>query len=170
VPHAGPVITAAVGTALVVVLATRVRREGVGALACGLAAGVAMGIAAVLISAALKVLSERGLLPLLTNPSLWAAVVAAVAAQYASQQAFARGSLSLSLPALTVVDPLAAVPAARLLLGERLAPGHAATWLPAAAVAALGVVLLARTGQGCRRPLGRRRPRAPVAAAREIEH
>lgn len=43
----------------------------------------------------------------------------------------------MSLPALTVIDPLAAVPAARLLLHERLEPGHAAVWLPAAAVAAV---------------------------------
>ena len=50
-------------------------------------------------------------------------------------------------PALILLDPLAAVPAARLLLRERLEPGHAAIWLPAAAVAAVGVVLLARTGE-----------------------
>ena len=45
---------------------------------------------------------------------------------------------------LTVADPLAAVPAARWLLDERLEPGHAWVWGTAAVVAAVGVVLLAR--------------------------
>ena len=45
------------------------------------------------------------------------------------------GALAWSLPALILLDPLAAIPAARLLLGEHLEPGHAAIWLPAAVVA-----------------------------------
>jgi len=38
----------------------------------------------------------------------------------------------------------------------------AGVWLPAAALAALGVVLFARTGDGCRRPLGRGPDLAPA--------
>ncbi|SED01282.1 hypothetical protein SAMN04489727_5996 [Amycolatopsis tolypomycina] len=61
------------------------------------------------------------------------------------------------MPALVLADPLAAVPAARLPTGERLEPGHAFVWAPAAAVAVVvGVVLPARTGEGCRRPVFRR--------------
>jgi hypothetical protein len=37
------------------------------------------------------------------------------------------------------------VPVALWLLGERLEPGHAGLWGPAALVAAVGVVLLARS-------------------------
>jgi hypothetical protein len=142
------------GTVLVVVtvvvllalvgLATRTSRSTAGAVTCGAIAGVALGVAAVLTSAALKVLGDRGVVAALTSAPLWAAIVTALAAQYASQQAFSRGALALSLPALTVVDPVAAVPAARLLLGERLVPGHASVWLPAAVIAAAGVALLAR--------------------------
>jgi hypothetical protein len=128
-----------------VTLAGRATEGPRGALAAGLAAGIAMGIAAVLISGALTALGSGGLVHALTGSALWGAVVTAVAAQFASQQAFARGSLSWSLPVLTVADPLAAVPAARILLGERLEPGHAAVWLPAGIVAAVGVVLLARS-------------------------
>jgi len=73
--------------------------------------------------------------------------VVAVVAVLGGQQAYARGSLAWSLPALILLDPLAAVPAARLLLGERLEPGHAGIWLPAAIVAGIGVVILARTGE-----------------------
>lgn len=138
-------VLAAALVALVLVALTRLAREGRrGALGSGLVAGIAMGIAAVLISAALKTLSRDGLLDALTGPALWGAVVVAIGAQIACQQAFSRGSLAWSLPVLTVADPLAAVPAARWLLAERLAPGHVWVWGTAAAVAALGVVLLAR--------------------------
>jgi hypothetical protein len=54
---------------------------------------------------------------------------------------------------------MSVLPAARLLLGERLEPGHAAICLPAAVVAAVGVILLARTGE---RPV-EERPRKPGA-------
>jgi hypothetical protein len=130
-----------------------------GALAAGMTAGVAMGIAAVLISAALNTFSHSGLAAALRSPALWAALVVGIAAEYACQQAFAKGALAWSLPALTVADPLAAVPAARLLLGERLEPGHAAVWVPAAIGAAVGVVLLARS------PKQRHAPGAGTAPA-----
>lgn len=121
-----PAVLVAVVLAVgLVALSAAFHRGAVGALAAGLAAGIAMGIAAVLISAALTTLERQGLAATLTGGPLWGAVVTAVAAQYASQHAFSRGPLSWSLPALTVADPLAAVPAARLLLNERLAPGHA---------------------------------------------
>jgi drug/metabolite transporter (DMT)-like permease len=146
----GPLaVLAAVLLALALVaLAGRAKEGARGALAAGLAAGIAMGIAAVLISGALTALSSGGLLHALSGSALWGAVVTSIAAQFASQQAFARGSLSWSLPVLTVADPLAAVPAARILLGEHLEPGHASVWVPAGIVAAVGVVLLARSRAG----------------------
>jgi hypothetical protein len=107
-------------------------------------AGLSLGVAAVVVSAALDVLQHRGVVAALTTVPTWAALATAAAAQYASQQAFARGNLSVSLPTLTVVDPLVAVPIAGALLGERLAPGHAGVWGPAAALPAAGVVLLGR--------------------------
>jgi hypothetical protein len=152
VPELLPVLAAVLLTLALVALAGRAKEGPRGALAAGLAAGAGMGIAAVLISGALTALASGGLLHALTGAALWGAVVTSLAAQLASQQAFARGSLAWSLPALTVADPLAAVPAARLLLGERLEPGHAGIWVPAGIVAAIGVVLLARSGEGDRRP------------------
>src|SRR5438067_1699865 len=83
----------------------------------------------------------------LAGGAVWGAILVAVVALVGGQQAYARGSLAWSLPALILMDPLAAVPAARWLLGERLEPGHAVVWVPAAIVAAIGVVLLARTGE-----------------------
>lgn len=158
-PHHQPPLFAVIGAVLfglaVVAAAVPVRRPPWGALACGIAAGLTTGLAAVLISSALTKLTRHGLVAALTGPELWGAVVTAIAAQVAAQQAFARGALNWSLPALTVLDPLAAVPIARFLLGERLEPGHAAVWLPAGLIAALGVVLLARSDEACRRPFGR---------------
>jgi drug/metabolite transporter (DMT)-like permease len=150
VPGPLPVLAAVLLALAFVTFAGRATEGPRGALAAGLAAGIAMGIAAVLISAALLTLGSGGPLHALTGSALWGAVVTGIAAQFASQQAFARGSLSWSLPVLTVADPLAAVPAARILLGERLEPGHAAVWVPAGIVAAVGVVLLARSRE--RRP------------------
>ncbi len=151
-------VAAAVVVAVgLVAVSGRFGRGPWGALACGATAGVAAGVAAVLISAAVKTFEERGLVSTLTGTALWAALAVAVVAQLGSQQAYARGALSWSMPALVLLDPLAAVPAARFLTGERLEPGHAFVWVPAAAVAVVGVVLLSRTGEGCRRPVFRRR-------------
>jgi hypothetical protein len=132
---------------LLVAGATLVGHGPHGALACGSAAGIAAGVAAVLISVGVHSLQEDGWARALAGVTIWGAAVVAGVAIVGGQQAYARGSLAWSLPAVILLDPLAAVPAARLLLGERLEPGHAAIWLPAAVVAAVGVVLLARTGQ-----------------------
>jgi drug/metabolite transporter (DMT)-like permease len=146
-PSTVAVVAAVVLSILLVVAATLFGHGAHGALACGGAAGVAAGIAAVLISVGLRSLREEGWVGALAGVAVWGALVVAVVAVLAGQQAYARGSLAWSLPALILLDPLAAVPAARLLLGERLEPGHAAVWLPAALVAAVGVVVLARTGE-----------------------
>jgi drug/metabolite transporter (DMT)-like permease len=156
--HPPPPSTLAVGTAVItsvalVAVATLLGRGAHGALACGGAAGIAAGIAAVLISAGLRSLHERGWVHALAGVAIWGAVVTAVVAILGGQQAYARGSLAWSLPALILLDPLAAVPAARLLLGERLEHGHAVIWLPAALIAAIGVVVLARTGEHAMEPV-----------------
>src|SRR6476661_3829171 len=145
IPGTAAILVAAL-LALVLIAATIWLKQGPGgALAAGLAAGTAMGIAAVLISAALNTFTHHGLGAALRSPALWAALVVALAAEYACQQAYSKGALAWSLPALTVADPLAAVPVALILLGERLEPGHAAVWVPAAIAAAIGVILLARS-------------------------
>jgi hypothetical protein len=133
---------------LALVLAATLLGHGAhGAVACGCAAGIAAGIAAVLISVGVRGLQEDGWAKTLAGVTVWGAVVVALVAIVAGQQAYARGALAWSLPALILLDPLAAVPAAGTLLGEQLQPGSVAVWLPAAVVAAIGVVVLASTGQ-----------------------
>jgi hypothetical protein len=146
-PPSLAVIIAVVLSVLLVAGATLLGRGAHGALACGSAGGIAAGIAAVLISIGIRSLREQGWERALAGSAVWGALIVAVVAVLGGQQAYARGSLAWSLPALILMDPLAAVPAARLLLGERLEPGHAVVWLPAAAVAAVGVVILARTSE-----------------------
>jgi drug/metabolite transporter (DMT)-like permease len=146
-PSTLAVITAVALSVLLVAGATLFGHGAHGALACGIAAGIAAGIGAVLISVGIRSLREGGWVHALAGIAIWGALVVAIIAIIGGQQAYSRGSLAWSLPALILMDPLAAIPAARLLLGERLEPGHAAIWLPAAVVAGVGVVVLARTGE-----------------------
>jgi hypothetical protein len=146
-PSSVEVIVAVVVSVALVAGATLFGHGAHGALACGAAAGIAAGIGAVLISIGIRSLQEGGWVHAFAGVAVWGAIVVAVVAVLGGQQAYARGSLAWSLPALILLDPLAAVPAARLLLGERLEPGHAGIWVPAAFVAAVGVVVLARTGE-----------------------
>jgi hypothetical protein len=146
-PSSLEVIIAVVVSVGLVAGATLFGHGAHGALACGSAAGIAAGIGAVLISIGIRSLQEGGWVHALAGVAVWGAIIVAVIAVLGGQQAYARGSLSWSLPALILLDPLAAVPAARLLLGEHLEPGHAVIWVPAAVVAAIGVVVLARTGE-----------------------
>src|SRR4051812_13684438 len=126
-------IVAAVSVSVVlVVVATLLGHGAHGALACGSAAGIAAGIAAVLISVGIRSLQEGGWVHALAGVAIWGAAVVAGVAIVAGQQAYARGSLAWSLPALILLDPFSAVPAARLFLGGRLEPGHAAIWGPPA--------------------------------------
>jgi hypothetical protein len=112
------VVAAAVVVCLgLVAMAGRLPHGPVGALICGAIAEVVAGAAAVLISTALEVLGQGAAVRVLAIVALVAAAVAAVAEQLSAQQAYSRGSLAWSLPALTLADPLAAVPVARLLLG-----------------------------------------------------
>ncbi|MGY1733640.1 DMT family transporter [Geodermatophilus sp. SYSU D01045] len=144
-PPAAAAVVAVVLVVLAVALTARLGGGSGAALACGVTGGLAAGVAAVLVSAGLAVLSADGVAGALARPEPWGAVVASVASTVGAQQAYGRGSLSWSLPALVVFDPLTAVPSARLLLGEHLEPGHAAVWGPAALVAVAGVVLLTRS-------------------------
>jgi drug/metabolite transporter (DMT)-like permease len=146
-PSSVEVIAAVVVSVVLVAAATLLGHGAHGALACGTAAGIAAGIGAVLISVGVRSLQEGGWVHAFAGVAVWGAVLVAVVAIVGGQQAYARGSLAWSLPALILMDPLAAIPAAKWLLGERLEPGHAGVWVPAAIVAAAGVVLLARTGE-----------------------
>ena len=140
-----PAVLVGAVTVLLVVATGLLARGRHAALVCGVVDGLALGITAVLASAALDVMQHQGVAATLTTGSLWAAAATGAAALYLSQVAFARGPLASSLPAITVVDPVVAVVAASLLLGEHLSLRGVTVWAPAAVAAGVGVVLLAVT-------------------------
>jgi hypothetical protein len=158
-PSLWPVLVGVSVSAGLVALSARGGRGSGAAVMCGTSAGVAAGVAAMLSSGVFKEVSVVGWSHAVSVAVWWMTVVAAVlvgvVAQLGGQQAYARGALAWSLPALTVFDPLSAVPAARLVLGERLEPGHAVVWAPAVLVAVVGVVVLARTTPDDRRASAR---------------
>ncbi|HYO37815.1 MAG TPA: DMT family transporter [Geodermatophilus sp.] len=156
-PSAWATAAAVTAVTLAVALTARLGAGSAAALACGVAGGLAAGVSAVLVSAAAAVVQDDGPAGALAGAVLWGAALTAIASQVGAQQAYGRGSLSWSLPALVVADPLTAVPAARFLLGEHLEPGAALVWGPAGVVAVLGVVLLSRSGD---RPPQRTAPAA----------
>jgi hypothetical protein len=156
----GPLVATTSLAVTLVALSSRTPRGNAGALVCGTAAGIAAGVAAMLASAVFKEISITGWVGA-AGVSLWwatiaTALLAGTAAQIGGQQAYARGALGWSLPAVTVIDPLAAAATARVLLGERLQAGHAAVWGSAALVAIVGVFLLAQSTPHQRAPVTRR--------------
>jgi drug/metabolite transporter (DMT)-like permease len=140
----GIVSLAALLVAVVAVLATRRPGQRHAALVRGVAAGVCFGVTGLLLKQLLGV-------PL---PSWSAAgtageiVVVALAGIYASQAAYAAGSLVESLPVTTVLEPAIGVLLAGPLFGESLLPGGGARLgqLAGALLLGAGLVVLARRG------------------------
>lgn len=135
-------------------LVSRVAPSGrVGAVVSGTAAGGTLGVAVVAVAVAIHDLQRIGLWDLFTTWRPYVAAGVGIIATAATQQAFARGRLAWSLPALTVADPLTATLLSVLFLGEHLVSSAAPFWAAGAAVAVLGVVLTATT-RGARRLTG----------------
>ena len=117
----------------------------VGAALSGTGAGGAVGVAAVTSSLPIHQLQSGGVLSLLTHWSLYTAIVVGVLSTAASQQAYARGELAWSLPAVTVVNTLVATCLAVLLLHEPVDMGTVPLWSVGAALAVTGVVIASIT-------------------------
>lgn len=131
------------------------------AVLLGLASGALWGVFAVLTKGVVNRLGH-GLWAVLGAPEfyVWAAV--AVAATAVQQSSFRAGSLSASLPTMTVAEPVIASILGVLVLGETLRPGERGWVVLIAAIAAMVVatIALARSeaptsaGAGAARPAG----------------
>ena len=132
-PHAPPgglvaltvVVTVAVGAS--VVAARRSTRTQAGLL-LAVGAGIAFGYMAATTSLTWQVL-EHGVLHALSSWEPYAVAVSGIAGILLTQSAFSSGVLRLSLPTLTVVQPLVAIAIGLLLFGERInSHGLAPLW------------------------------------------
>ena len=115
------------------------------AVLLGLVSGSLWGLFAVLTKGVVDRLGD-GIWALLKTPELYPWVVVAVAATALEQSAFRAGSLSASLPAVTVSEPMVGSVLGVFVLGETLRPGEAGWFVLVLAVAVMiaAIVALAR--------------------------
>ncbi|MCD5422393.1 DMT family transporter [Rhodococcus pyridinivorans] len=129
----------AVTAAAVVVALLSPRRR---ALPFGIAAGVLYGVTSAFTKHVTD-LAEHGIPQLLGSWQTWTLVAAGATAIYLQQRAFQAGSLTASLPALTVGEPLAAIVLGMTVLGEHLRTDGPGRILVSAAVVVMLVTTVA---------------------------
>ncbi|MBX4169978.1 DMT family transporter [Rhodococcus pyridinivorans] len=129
----------AVTAAAVVVALLSPRRR---ALSFGIAAGVLYGVTSAFTKHVTD-LAEHGIPQLLGSWQTWTLVAAGATAIYLQQRAFQAGSLTASLPALTVGEPLAAIVLGMTVLGEHLRTDGSGRILVSAAVVVMLVTTVA---------------------------
>lgn len=137
-------VVAAVAVAVSVLAARRSTRSRAGLL-LAVGAGIAYGYMAATTSLTWRVLTH-GVLHALGSWEPYAVAVSGVTGVLLTQAAFGSGVLRLSLPTLTVVQPLVAILIGLLLLGERIdSHGLAPLWEVLGLVAmVVGVFALAQ--------------------------
>ncbi|SUE14183.1 Uncharacterised protein [Rhodococcus gordoniae] len=133
----GAVLAVTAAAVALAVLSPRLR-----ALSFGIAAGILYGVTSAFTKHVTD-LAEHGIGQLLGSWQTWTLVAAGAAAIYLQQRAFQAGTLTASLPALTVGEPLAAIVLGTTVLGEHLRADGPALILVGAAVAVMLVTTVA---------------------------
>jgi len=108
------------------------------AVLLGLVSGALWGLFAVLIKGVVERLGD-GVGAVLATPELYVGIAVAIAGTAWQQSAFRAGSLSSSLPTMTVAEPVVASMLGIFVLGEALRPGEDGWVMLIAAVAAMVV-------------------------------
>ena len=118
----------------------------VSAVLLGLGSGAQWGVFAVLTKGVVDRLGD-GLWELLAAPELYVWAALAVGGTVLQQASFRAGSLTASLPTMTVAEPVVASVLGVVVLGETLRPGDAgwATLVAAMAVMVVSTAALARS-------------------------
>ncbi|HET7386105.1 MAG TPA: DMT family transporter [Nocardioidaceae bacterium] len=135
-----------------------------GAALLGAGAGLLFGLQASLISAAVRVMTTRGIIALLTGWHAYVVVVVALLGMLLVQSAFEAAPLPSSYPAVITAQLLSAIVIGVAILGGtvRLSPGGIAAVVVALAVMVVGIVVLSSshilTGH---HPATERRARTP---------
>jgi drug/metabolite transporter (DMT)-like permease len=117
----------------------------VSAVLLAVVSGALWGLFAVLTKGVVDRLDD-GILALLKTPELYAWVVVAIAGTAWQQSSFRAGSLTASLPTMTVTEPIVGSVLGVVVLGEALRPGEAGwfTLVVAVAVMVFATAALAR--------------------------
>jgi drug/metabolite transporter (DMT)-like permease len=116
------------------------------AVLLGVVSGALWGVFAVLTKGVVDRLDD-GIGPLLRTPELYAWAAVAVAGTAWQQFSFRAGSLTASLPTMTVVEPVVASVLGVVLLGEALRPGDAG-WVTLTVAVVVMVVATAALARG----------------------
>ena len=121
----------------------------VSAVLLGMVSGTLWGLFAVLTKGVVDQL-DRGLVAVLKTPELYGWAVVSLVATMLQQSAFRAGSMSASLPAVAVSEPLVGSALGIAVLGETLHPGRSGWVALALAVAAMvaAIAALARSEAG----------------------
>lgn len=116
------------------------------AVLLGLVSGSLWGVFAVLVKGVVERLSH-GVWAVLASPELYVAAAVAVAGTAWQQSSFRAGSLSASLPTMTVAEPVVGSALGILVLGEALRPGEDgwAVLIASVAVMVVATAALARS-------------------------
>jgi drug/metabolite transporter (DMT)-like permease len=139
-------VIAVLGPALVLcVVGARIWSGPVSAVLLALVSGALWGVFAVLTKGVVDRLDD-GLWALLRTPELYVWALVGVAGTAWQQSSFRAGSLTASLPTMTVAEPVVGSALGIVVLGETLRPGDAGwlTLIIAMAVMVVSTVALAR--------------------------
>lgn len=150
----GPILIACV-------IGARILHGPASAVLLALVSGALWGLFAVLTKGVVDRL-DHGLLATLRTPELYAWAVVAIAATAWQQSAFRAGSLTASLPTMTVAEPFVGSVLGVVVLGETLRPGEAG-WLTLTAAVAVMVVATAALARGEAATMGAGEPAARPA-------
>jgi drug/metabolite transporter (DMT)-like permease len=141
------VVIAVLGPALVAcVIGARIFSGPVSAVLLAIVSGALWGLFAVLTKGVVDRLDD-GVLATLKTPELYAWVVVAIAGTAWQQASFRAGSLTASLPTMTVTEPIVGSVLGVVVLGEALRPGEAG-WLTLIVAVAVMVVATAALARG----------------------
>ena len=153
--HTWGLVIACLAPVLLFCLAGARRWAGrpVSAVLLGVVSGSLWGLFAVLTKGVVDQL-DRGVFSVLETPEFYAWAVVALAATAVQQSAFRAGSMSASLPAVSVSEPLVGSALGLAVLGETLRPGRSGWVALALAVVAMvaAIVALARGEVGGNEP------------------
>jgi drug/metabolite transporter (DMT)-like permease len=139
-------VIAVLGPALVLcVVGARIWSGPVSAVLLALVSGALWGVFAVLTKGVVDRL-DHGLWALLRTPELYVWALVGIAGTAWQQSSFRAGSLTASLPTMTVAEPVVGSTLGIVVLGETLRPGDAGwlTLIIAVAVMVVSTVALAR--------------------------